>query len=94
MRSAATYKDWLPDPDEAPTSPLGDWLEIKFQPPHDDLVIDGELLAIQDGNVYVLRGNAARAGVLLFLIAPSIQKLMYRGEVRTKSSIATTVASE
>jgi hypothetical protein len=56
-----TPKDWLPDPSEVPSSPWGGWIEITLIKPHDEVVIDGELLAIENQSVYVLRGDAIRS---------------------------------
>lgn len=52
--------DWLPDPSDVPASPYGGWIQIDYRSPRGELEIDGELLAIQNNHVYVLRGDAVR----------------------------------
>ncbi len=52
--------DWLPDPADVGKSELGGWVEVECSTPRGRTVVDGELLAIDNGRVYVLRGDGIR----------------------------------
>ncbi|HXV13721.1 MAG TPA: hypothetical protein VEC56_05905 [Candidatus Krumholzibacteria bacterium] len=51
----------LPTSLDAGSGVYGAWIEVDYRPPHGKKVdVDGELLAVEDGRVYVLLGDVVR----------------------------------
>ncbi len=53
--------DWLPDANEVLSNPHGGWIELDRATSRGIEKVDGELLAVQKGHVYVLNGDAVRS---------------------------------
>lgn len=54
--STGAPKDWLPEATEATRDPYGAWIAAEFPGPQQDLLLEGEFLAVDRDSLYVLSG--------------------------------------
>lgn len=65
-------KGWLPDPSEAQSQAFGAWMTVEYGSEAGTKISDGELIAVQENNVYLLTKDG-----ITFISTDKVQNAMF-----------------